>query len=186
MATLCSMADIPSSIPQEIRAGDTAKWRRELSDYPADDGWVLAYTAVSATAAHAFTAAADGTAHLVTVAASETTAWAAGNYRLTEFATKASERYTLGSTSLRVLPDLAAANTGIDARTHARKVLDAIEAWLEAKAPTAGAMEIAGRKVQNYPLTDLLALRDRYRAEVAREEATASGRPGGRILTRFC
>jgi hypothetical protein len=119
---------------------------------------------------------------LVTIDASTSAAYVAGTYRVQEYVEKGGERYTLSAVMLQVLPDLSTATTGL--RTHARKVLDAIEAWLEAKAPTAGAVEIAGRKVQNYPITDLLALRDRYRAEVRREEAAASG-GSGRVLVRL-
>jgi hypothetical protein len=125
---------------------------------------------------------ADGDANVFTIAATTTSGWAAGRYVLTEFVTNGSERYTLDSCDLQVLPDLASATTATDTRTHARKVLDAIEAWLESKAPTAGAFEHAGIKIQNYPIADLLALRDRYRAEVRRE----TGGPGaGRLLVRL-
>lgn len=177
------MADIPSSIPQQLRAGDTVRWRRELSDYPADDGWVLKYTLVGATQIYNATAGIDGSAHLVTLAASVTAAYAPGEYRVQEYVTKGDERYTLSAVSVRVLPDLSSA-TASDQRTHARKMLDAIEAWLESKAPTAAAVEVNGRKLQNYPLPELLALRDRYRVEVRREEFAAAG-GASRLLVRL-
>ena len=162
-------ADIPSAPPTEIRAGDTVQWRRTLPDYLAGDGWSLRYALVSASAAYNATAASDGDDHLLTVAATTTAGWAPGRYALTEYVVKGAERFTLATTQLQVLPDLAAASSGLDTRTHARKVLDAIEAGLESKAPVAGMLEIAGRRIQHYPLGDLLALRDRYRAEVRRE-----------------
>jgi hypothetical protein len=62
-------------------------------------------------------------------------------------------------------------------------MLDAINAWMESKAPVAGSMEINGRKIAYFPLPDLLKLRDRYRAEVAREETGAGKTVGTRILT---
>ena len=33
---------IPTAVPATLRAGDTATWRRTLSDYPANDGWTHA------------------------------------------------------------------------------------------------------------------------------------------------
>lgn len=162
-------ADVPSAPPSEVRAGDTVQWRRTLADYPASEGWALKYVLVSATAAYNATASADGDDYLLTVDAAATAAWAAGRYALTEYVVKDAQRFTLATTQLQVLPDLAAATGGLDTRTHARKVLDAIEAWMESRAPVAGMLEIAGRRIQHYPLADLLALRDRYRAEVARE-----------------
>lgn len=180
------MVDIPDSVPAELRAGDTVRFNREHADYPASAGWTLSYTLVTGTAAYSFNATANGNAFSITVAAATTAPWTVGLYQLHEYVTKAAERYTLGTTPLRVLPNLAAvAAGGLDVRSHARKVLDAINAWLEAKAPTAAGFELAGRKLQNYALPELLALRDRYRAEVAREEQVASGRPPSRLLTRL-
>lgn len=179
------MAEIPSSIPSEIRAGDTARWRRSLSDYPASDGWALSYTLVGPTAVYSATAAADGDAHLLTVPAATTVAWEPGLYSLQEAATKGADRFTVGVTALRILADLAStAAGGADTRTHARKVLDSIEAWLESKAPVAGEVQIGDRRIRNYPLEELLALRDRYLAEVKREEAAQSGLGGRRLLVR--
>lgn len=179
------MVDIPNRVPAELRAGDTARWTRELSDYPASQGWSLGYKLVTSTAVYSFSASANGDAFDITVAAATTAAWTAGLYQMQEYVSKAGERYTLGTTPLRILPDLAALASGLDVRSHARKVLDAINAWLEAKAPTAASFEIAGRKLQNYSLADLLALRDRYRAEVAREDQVASGGVPARLLTRL-
>jgi hypothetical protein len=176
------MADNPPcSIPAEITAGDTATWRRVLDDYPASAGWVLAYTLVSSTKAFTVTAVADGDAFIATAAASVTASWDADTYRVAEYVSKDAERYTLGTTTLRVLPNLAVATSGLDTRTHAQKVLDSLNAWLESKAPVAGAMEINGRKISWYPLPDLIKLRDRYRAEAATEQR-ATGGFGSRIL----
>jgi hypothetical protein len=175
-------ADIPSTPPAELRAGDTAKWRRELPDYPASASWQLKVTLVGQQGAHTVTADADGDAFVFTLLASITAAWVAGRYVRTEYVTNGTERYTIETGEILLLQDLAVATGAVDTRSHARKVLDAIEAWLESKAPTAGLVEVAGRKVQNYPLADLLALRDRYRAEVRRETA---GPGHGRLLVRL-
>ena len=174
-------ATIPSCIPAEVTAGDSVSWRRAGGDYPASDGWQLSYTLVSATKAYTVNAAADGDDYLVTVDASTSTSWDADLYRVQAYVTKDAERHTVGTSLLRVQPNLAAATGGLDTRTHAQKVLDAINTWLESKAPVAGAMELDGRKVSWYPLPDLLKLRDRYRAEVAAEQRKGSGR-GARIL----
>ena len=178
------MADENSCIPAEITAGDTATWRRTLALYPASAGWVLAYKLVSRSAAFTVTATADGDNFVAAVPATDTATWAAGQYQVQEYVTLGTERHTIGVTALRVLPDLAVATTGMDNRSHAQKVLDSLEAWLESKAPVAGAMEINGRKISWYPLADLLKLRDRYRAEVAAEQRSV--RPfGARILVQL-
>lgn len=176
---------ISLSIPSEICAGDTVKWRRELPDFPAGQGWVLSYKLVSPTAVFSVVAVADGDAFNITIAASVSATYTVATHKITEVITKGTERYTLNSLYLRVLPDLAAATVGAETRTHAQKVLDAIELWLESKAPTAASFEIAGRKLQNYPLTELLALRDKYKAEVSRENRIATGAAPARILMRL-
>lgn len=181
------MSVTSSQLPSEIRAGDTLRWRRSLSDYPASAGWQLRYTLISATAVHSFASTGDGDAHWVVVAASTTANWEAGIYRLVEAATLGTERYTLGERTVRVLPDLASAVSGVDTRTHAEKVLAAIESYLEGKAGTgwAASLEVAGRKLSEYPLSDLLRLRDLYRAEVSRDRQQAAGAPPARVLARL-
>lgn len=171
--------------PTIFRAGDTLAFERTLADYPASDGWVLDYTVIGSAGLYSFTSTADGDAHDIEVVAATTATWAAGRYQLIEVATLGAARHTIGATPLQILPDLAAAVAATDIRTHARKVLDAIEAWLESRAPVSGSFSIAGRQVQHYPINELLALRDRYRAEVQREERAAAGLAPARILTRF-
>ena len=173
------------SLPATLIAGDTLQFKRQLPDYLPSDSWQLKYSLVGTAGAYSFDASADGDGWLITVASDATASWAAGRYTLTEYVTKSSTRTTLASRTVVVSQDLAGASAGLDTRTHARKVLDAIEAWLESRAPTTGEFQVAGRRLQNYPITDLLSLRDKYRAEVAREEAAQSGRRIGRLLTRI-
>lgn len=179
------MPDTPTAVPASLAAGDTIVWRRDLPDYLPADGWALKYTFVGAAAACTVTATADGTGWMLALSATTTAAWPAGAYTAQEWVSKGTERYSLAAFPVRVTANLAAANAGIDLRSHARKVLDAIEAWLESRAPAVGQIEVAGRRISNYPIADLLALRDRYRAEVLREEAAAAGRGGARLLVRL-
>lgn len=178
------MADIPPSIiPAQITAGDTAQWSRPGGNYRASDGWTLAYAFVGTGAVYSAEAVADADGYLVTIAATDTASWQPGAYTVQEFVTKGDERHTLSTARIQVLPNLAAATTGMDTRSHAQKVLDTINAWLETKAPVYGSMEINGRKISYYPVADLLKLRDRFRREVLTEQRLASGWLGGnRVL----
>jgi len=178
-------ADTPLRIPAVMRAGDTITWRRCLADYPASAGWQLQVTLVGATEVYSANSVADGDDHVFTIAASATALWEPGGYQALETATKAAERFSLYSTRVTVQPDLAAAIAGTDTRSHARKVLDNINAWLESKSVTAGETQIGERRIRNYDLTDLLALRDRYAALVRSEDAAASGGRTGRLLVRL-
>jgi hypothetical protein len=55
-------------------------------------------------------------------------------------------------------------------RSHAKIVLDSIEAVLENRATMdQSSMSIAGRSLSRTPLPDLMELRDRYKAEYLKE-----------------
>lgn len=180
------MADIPLSEPKQVTAGDTIKWRREdLAEYPASGGWGLSYALRNAAAQINLTATADGDAFGVTVAAATSATWAAGSYVWAAFVTKAGERYEVGRGQIDVRANLAAAGV-YDGRTHAEKVLAAVEAVLEKRATKdQEELEIDGLSLKRTPLGDLIKLRERYRAEVAREVRQQNGGGSRRILTRF-
>lgn len=177
---------IPTTEPVSLRAGDTAKWLKSLAEYPATDGWVLSYELVTASNHYAFTASASGSDHLVNVPAATTAAWAAGDYQFLARASLAGEVHSVASGTIKVLPSFGSA---VDARSHVRRTLAAIEAWIEGRDIGVAEYEIAGRRMKSIPIADLLVLRDRYRREVrAEDDATraAAGLPTrNRVQVRF-
>lgn len=180
-------APTPTEEPTSLLAGDTAKWLKSLPDYLASDGWVLSYVLANAAVRITFSASSSGADHLVNVLASATAAWAAGDYEWRAQVSKSGEVYTVGSGAITVHPSFASA---VDGRSHARKVLANIEAYLENSGNLTAAMyEIAGRRLQKIPLADLVAMRSRYQFEVAREDAAnnaARGLPDKRrVMVRF-
>lgn len=178
-------ADIPTTEPLELRAGDTWKWTRSLADYPAGT-WTLKYRFKNAAGGFEITAAQSGTDHAVTVAASASAAYAAGTYDWVSWVESGSEKYSVASGVLVVLADFraTAADVAHDGRSHARIVLDAIEAVIEGRASKdQEEYEIAGRRLKRTPIPTLLKLRQHYKAEVAAEDlargikaGTGSGR----------
>lgn len=180
-------APTPTTEPALIIAGDTAKWLKSLADYPASAGWVLVYALVSAAQRYTFTATALGDDFLVTVAAATTAAYVAGGYEFRGSVSKAGEVFTVASGRLNIAPAFGAA---VDARSQARRTLEAIESTLEGRASSATAeYEIAGRKLKYIPIADLLQLRDRFRRDVAGQDAAdriakGLGNPG-RVYVRF-
>ena len=173
---------IPTAVPATLRAGDTATWRRTLSDYPANDGWTLAYVLVKTGVQIAISASADGASHLVEVATATTGAWAAGTYAWQERVTKSGKTYTTATGSTIILPSFAAAVSGIDARTHAQKTLDALEAWIESRDMGVAEYQIGDKQLKSLSIPDLLLLRDRYRREV---RESVGPRKSGRVQLRF-
>jgi hypothetical protein len=182
-------ADIPTTEPSSAYAGDTWKWRREdLTDYPAT-AWTLTYYLTRAAASATIVAVADGSYFSVTVAKAVTALISAGKYFWAAFVSDATERFQVDQGTIEVLPDIAA-SAALDRRTHARKVLEAIEAVLESRA-TVDQMgyTIAGRRLDRMPIADLLTLRGHYRDECDTEDqaeriANGLGNPK-RILVRF-
>jgi len=176
--------------PSSIRAGDTLAWRKVLFGYPAGT-WTLVYTLINAAAKITITGGADGSEHVIGVAAATSGAYAAGKYDYVAHVTSGTERISVGSGRIEVLPNLAAATT-YDNRSHARKMLEAIEALLSSKA-TADQLDLIetqfDTRVMKRDPGKLLALRDRYRAEVASEDRAERLRQGldtgRRIQTRL-
>lgn len=182
------MADIPTTEPLAVVAGDTVRWTRTLPDYPAGDGWVLSYTLLNASAKISIASTASGDDHAVNVAATTTDDWAAGDYTWRATVARAGDVFTVATGVMAVLPSFAVAT--LDTRTFAAKALAAVEAYLaDSNNLGAASYQIAGRQLSRYSLPDLLATRDRLKAEVQREEQArrvAAGLPDGRrVYVRF-
>ena len=181
------MPTIPTSEPTLINAGNTAKWLKSLLEYPASAGWVLSYVLVNAAQRIPFSSTPSADDHLVNVSAATTAAWAPGSYDWRSKATPTAEIYTVGQGRIEIAPAFGAA---VDARSQARRTLEAIEATLEGRASSATAeYQIAGRALKYIPIPELLMLRDRFRRDVKAQEDAAAVAAGlgarGRIFVRF-
>ena len=177
---------VPTSIPASVRAGDTVTWSRALADYPATAGWAITTTLVRLGAKITIVSAADGDLHKSTVAAAITATWGAGNYAYHERVSNGSESYSVGSGLLDILPDYAGTSPGgLDARSHAQRTLDALEAWIENRDIAVAEYEIAGRRLKTISIPDLLLFRDRYKREVRAQSGTNGTGKSGRIYLRF-
>lgn len=165
---------LPTSEPSRVRAGDTVAWVKSLADYPANAGWTLSYRAVNASGAIDITTAASGADHRVNVAPATSAVWVAGDYTLLAWVTDGTDRVTLPPAKITILPNLAAVSAaGYDARSQAKKMLDAIDAALLSLASgerlAVIEAECAARRVK-YDLTGLMKLRNVYAASVAAED----------------
>lgn len=120
--------------PQQLTAGDSISWKISLADFPASGGWYLKYTLLSSAGKISIQSTADGDDHLVQVTATTSAAWVAGTYTMQRMVTNNTDRYTLDTRTVQILPDLSAASGATDTRTQARRALDAINAVLEGRA----------------------------------------------------
>lgn len=178
------------SEPASIIAGDTISWQIALPDYPVTAGWTLKYNAVGAAGQFALDSSAAGADHAVAAAKGTTAAYPVGNYTVTKYVESATERVTLGNFPLQVLPDLAAKTAAFDNRSHAKRVLDAIEAVLEGTASSdQQEFTIDGTTLKRKTVADLLKLRQFYKNEYDREVSAARIQqglgPGNKVLVRF-
>lgn len=169
-------AEIPTNEPSTLRAGDTWKWTRSLADWPATS-WTLKYRAKNAAGGFEITASASGDDFAVTVAAATTAAYAAGDYSWIAWVEGgSSEKYTVDSGTWTVQSEYRSglASVALDDRSHARKVLDAIEAFIESNDLQAAQVAIGERQIRNIPIPELIKIRQRYLQEVALEDQKAA------------
>ena len=193
--------------PLEIIAGDTLTWIRrdveaayendageiQYEDIKASEGWTLKYVAVGQLGAITITASADtedADDFCFTATAATTAAYVVGDYKWQIVATKTTTRYTIDSGVVSVTDNIAGRSALYDNRSHAKKVLDAIEAVIEGRASQDQmGYTIAGRSLSRTPLQDLMRLRAMYKAEYDSEVATANIAAGlsgkNKIYTRF-
>lgn len=176
-------ASIPTAEPSVLRKGDTLAFTITEPDYPASQGWSLAYALVNSTAKYEFSSTADGDAHAISVAATTTGTYIPGRYRWVRAAVKGAERYTLREGDLEIKPDPTSG--AYDPRTHARKTLEAIESWIEGHDPAVASYRIGDRQMQYIPIGELLQLRSRYQREVGNETALDQGRLPHRLQVRL-
>jgi len=164
--------------PTKLHAGDSVTWAREARAYPSADGWALSFSLRGPGSLDV--ASTDGEPYQFRMTSSQTRTLPPGAYHWACYAVREDERQTLGSGRLEVLVDLQQVET-FDGRSHARRMLDLIEAALEKRIPKdQQSYEIDGMKLDRIPVERLEALRTRYRREVAAESRRGKS-PFGRF-----
>lgn len=162
--------------PTQLHAGDSAAWSRAVPDRPASAGWGLRYV-FNGPDRHTVDAQLT-TPYQVELGADVTATWAPGLYRWVALAFRGDQRLTVATGTLEVSPNLETAEP-IDARSHARRMLELIEAALEKRIPKdQQSYEIDGMRLDRIPIERLDSLRTKYLRELQRQ--SASGSPFGR------
>lgn len=175
------MADI---LPNRINAGLTLDLAVTLTAYPAPD-WELVIL-LRGPGSIDLAAIPDGRQHRISVDAETTAEWEPGDYWFSARAIRGGQVVQVDEGTVTVTPDLATQGAGYDGRRHAEKVLAAIEAVIEGRATQdQQSYTINNRSLQRTPIADLLKLRDRYRAEVARLKKGSRGLLGRTVRVRF-
>lgn len=183
-------ATIPEIEPKAIAAGSTATWTRYFADYLPTDGWVLSYALLKLETGQQIliTSTTSGSNHLISVPASTTATYGAGEYNVQGYVTKAGERFNVWAGQIEVTPDFAGAAAGTDTRSTARKILDFIEAsFVKIAQKQVVSTVIEGISLQFRSLKELTDARNYWLGEVTKEEAAIATNGGRRrsILAVF-
>lgn len=182
---------IPYGEPETLRVGDTWTWKLSLGDYP-PDVWTLSYILVNSSSKVTISASADGSDHLVAVAATTTAGYTAGSYSWTRLITDGTQRFSIGYGTVDVLTNIASTSlSSHDGRSHVKTMLDAIEAALESRA-SADQLDLLSTAFGTHAITrdreGLLRWRAKYYAYWQDELATerlAQGTESRYMRTRF-
>lgn len=186
-------ADIPITEPLEITAGDTLTWKKYINDYIPSDGWTLKYSFVNSTGKIDIESTADENYHLISETSATTQLWAPGLYQWKSYVENAdSDRYTIATGTIEIKADLTQQEDGLDTRSHAKIMLDAIEDVLEG-AGTAKSIDIVSKNLGSQSITrdreKLMQWRNYYRAEynleLRRERVKQGHSSGGTAKVRF-
>ena len=162
--------------PNTLVLGDYWSWKRDdlATDYPVGT-YALTYEFHSdsgggGTKKFTLTAVEADDTYYIESASSTTTGYAVGDYVWEAYITKtsSSNRIMVDSGRTSITENLA--NTNADLRSHAKKVLDALQAVIENRSTMdQSSMSIAGRSLSRMSVDELLKFRDRYKAEYLKE-----------------
>lgn len=176
MSNAFDRANYTTKEPSTLVLGDYWAWRRDdlASDYPVGS-YALTYEFHEDSGGggnHKFTLTAteaDDT-YYIEAASSSTISYSIGDYIWEAYITKSSDSNRIMVDSGRTTITENLANTNADLRSHAKIVLDAIEAVIENRASMdQSSMSIAGRSLSRMSIDELLTFRDRYKAEYLKE-----------------
>lgn len=170
---MATVFDAPEGVPARLVAGDTWAWTRcDIGEAHDPTLYTLGFTFTPVAGGSPVPIAApavDGV-FSVEVAAIVTATFTPGTWAWTATLTRISDgaRAKFDDGTVVVLPDPATSTA--DTRSHARKVLDSIEALIEGRAAKdVEEYTIEGRSLTKMPLDDLMRLRATYRRMVAAE-----------------
>ena len=170
--------------PSEITIGFQTTWTIKLADYLPSNNWTLKYSFQNKDNAFTLASIADGEDHVIDVEASDWTniSAAAGVYWVTKYVENTDgtkiklDRY---STTILANP---LGDTVSDNRTHARKMLEALEAVEEGRATYNQSMFRVGagsamREIQYLSGDELLKWKNHYKRICYAEEGKSSDKP---------
>ena len=169
-------ADIPNIEPYDAIAGDTWKWNKTLADYKPSESWVLTYSFRSKTGTGFNITASANSANdgwEIVAGKNSTVTYTAGEYDWAAYVAKSGERFLVDSGKLVIKTNIEAVSTSStgDLRSHAKKMVDNIQAVLEGRIDSdVENYTIGGRSISKIPITELVTLLNTYEEKLEEEE----------------
>jgi len=163
----------PTTEPNELQLGDFWAWKKtDLStDYPtASYSLSYEFNLIDGATVSNFTLTATESNNDYIIESTNTTSYAKGEYNWIAYITRSSDtaRIKIGEGFTEVQDNYATTTASV--RSHAKKVLDAIEAVIENRATMdQSSMSIAGRSLSRLTVDELMLFRDRYKTEYLKE-----------------
>ncbi len=122
-------------LPETFSAGDTFELRIRSSNYPPIDGWMMVLAGRGgSTAIDIASITNEGGDFVLTQTADNTASWAPGNYLITVYAIKDTERHRIFEGLMEITRDMPEVSAPVDLRTPARRILDNYMAVAEGRA----------------------------------------------------
>lgn len=165
------------NIPRTITAGDSVTWDDTIDGFSTVD-YSLTWALRGATALDLTALSIDDFSFRTRITAVQSAGFNPGFYYwqavVTEIADN-TQRTTIGSGHVEVLPNLSAVSGTYDGRSTAEKQLAAVESTIQSRlnGTHVDRYSIGGRELWRTPLSELTALRDQLRSQVAREQSAA-------------
>lgn len=173
MSNLFDSSNFPTSEPVELQLGDFWAWKRTnlSTDYPtAQYSLSYEFNLNEGSTASNFTLTATEANDEYIISTSSTTSYTKGTYNWIAYITRSSDsaRIKVGEGFTEIQENYA--TTSASVRSHAKIVLDSIEAVIENRATMdQSSMSIAGRSLSRMSVDELMTFRDRYKAEYMKE-----------------
>lgn len=161
-------------LPSKVIAGDSFSYEITTGDYSADDGF-SAVLVLRADTSITSNSTSVGTTHTFAELPAVTALWTEGHKNYVIYVTDGTDQFTVesGVAEVELRADLKAG--AADVRTHAQKMLDAIESVLEGRATAdVSSYAIGGRSITKMSIEELLELRRLYQREVRKETGAGS------------
>ena len=185
MSNAFDRENYPQKEPSTLVLGDYWAWKRDdLADTYPIGSYALTYefhedSGGGGTHKFTLTATEANDTYYIEAASSSTTGYAVGDYIWEAYITKTADSNRVMVDSGRTTITQNLADTNADLRSHAKKVLDSIEAVIEGRASIdQSSMSIAGRSLSRMSVDELMTFRDRYKAEYLKEIKLARIRNG--------